>query len=100
MKIAFLEDDAAFAATIIEWLEQVGHSVSWFRSGRECVRALSEERYDLCLFDWMLPDMSGPDVMAGLKLKGKHGGTVAVESVPGTFTCFTLRLPLGLAAPH
>ncbi len=70
MKIAFLEDDAAFAATIIEWLEQAGHDVTWFRSGRECVRALSEERYDLCLFDWMLPDMSGPDVMASLKLKG------------------------------
>ena len=70
MNIAFLEDDAAFAANIIEWLEQVGHNVSWFRSGRECVRALSEERYDLCLFDWMLPDMTGPDVMASLKLKG------------------------------
>lgn len=70
MNIAFLEDDAAFAANIIEWLEQVGHSVSWFRSGRECVRALSDARYDLCLFDWMLPDMTGPDVMASLKLKG------------------------------
>lgn len=70
MKIAFLEDDASFAANIIDWLEQVGHTVSWFRTGRECIRALSEARYDLCLFDWMLPDMTGPDVMASLKLKG------------------------------
>ncbi len=70
MKIAFLEDDAAFAASIVDWLEQAGHSVTWFRSGRECVRALTDERFDLCLFDWMLPDMSGPDVMASLKLKG------------------------------
>ena len=70
MKIAFLEDDAAFAADIVDWLEQAGHSVSWFRSGRDCVRALTDERYDLCLFDWMLPDMTGPDVMASLKLKG------------------------------
>jgi two-component system response regulator RegX3 len=70
MKIAFLEDDAAFAANIMEWLEQVGHEVTWFRTGRDCVRALSDQRFDLCLFDWMLPDMSGPDVMASLKLKG------------------------------
>jgi DNA-binding response OmpR family regulator len=70
MKIAFLEDDAVFAANIIEWLEDAGHEVSWFRSGRECIRALTDERYDLCLFDWMLPDMTGPDVMANLKLKG------------------------------
>lgn len=70
MKIAFLEDDEMFAANITLWLEQVGHSVTWFRTGRDCIRALSEDRFDLCLFDWMLPDMSGPDVMANLKLKG------------------------------
>jgi two-component system response regulator RegX3 len=71
MKLAFLEDDASFAATIIEWLEHAGHEVAWFTRGRDCIRALSDERYDLCLFDWMLPDMSGPDVMANLKLKGR-----------------------------
>lgn len=70
MKIAFLEDDSAFAANVIDWLEQAGHDVVWFRSGRECIRALTKERFDLCLFDWMLPDMTGPDVMAHLKLKG------------------------------
>lgn len=70
MKIAFLEDDEMFAANITLWLETVGHGVTWFRTGRECIRGLSEERYDLCLFDWMLPDMSGLDVMASLKLKG------------------------------
>ncbi len=70
MKIAFLEDDTLFAASVIEWLEQTGHSVTWFRTGRECIRALTDDRYDLCLFDWMLPDMTGPDVMASLKLKG------------------------------
>jgi DNA-binding response OmpR family regulator len=70
MKIAFLEDDGPFAAIIIDWLEQAGHDVTWFRTGRECIRALADERFDLCLFDWMLPDMTGPDVMANLKLKG------------------------------
>ena len=70
MKIALLEDDAAFAATVTDWLEQAGHSVTWFERGQECLRALTDERYDLCLFDWMLPDLDGPDVMAALKLKG------------------------------
>ncbi|MEQ1661409.1 MAG: response regulator transcription factor [Thiobacillus sp.] len=70
MKIAFLEDDAAFAANVIDWLEQAGHDVTWFQSGRDCLRALTDTRFDLCLFDWMLPDMTGPDVMANLKLKG------------------------------
>lgn len=70
MKIAFLEDEAASATIVIDWLEQAGHEVTWFQTGRDCLRALSVTRFDLCLFDWMLPDMSGPDVMANLKLKG------------------------------
>lgn len=30
----------------------------------------------------------------------KHGGSVSVESVPNTLTCFTLRLPVGQSAPR
>jgi two-component system, OmpR family, response regulator RegX3 len=70
MKIAFLEDDANFAPTVIEWLNDAGHEVEWFRTGRECVRAMADERYDVCIMDWTLPDISGPEVMMGLKLKG------------------------------
>lgn len=70
MRIAFLEDDAGFAPSVVAWLKEAGHEVEWFRSGRECLRAMAETRFDLCMFDWMVPDMSGPEVMANLKLKG------------------------------
>lgn len=70
MRIAFLEDDASFAPSVVAWLKEAGHEVEWFRSGRECLRAMAETRFDMCLFDWMVPDMSGPEVMANLKLKG------------------------------
>lgn len=70
MKIAFLEDDAVFAVTTMEWLQQAGHDVVLFGKGRDCVRALADTHFDLCLLDWELPDLSGPDVMASLKLKG------------------------------
>lgn len=46
------------------------------------MRALSEGRYDLYLFDWMLPDMNGPDIMAGLKLDTR---TVDVHSITATY---------------
>lgn len=70
MNIAFLEDDPSIASTVMEWLESAGHEVTWFRKGRDCLRAMAEERFDLCLFDWMVPDMTGPEVMSNLKLKG------------------------------
>ena len=70
MRIAFLEDDASFAPSVVQWLQEAGHEVEWFRSGRECLRAMAETRFDLCMFDWMVPDLSGLEVMTNLKLKG------------------------------
>ena len=70
MKIAFLEDDTVFAAMVFDWLKVAGHEITVFSKGRDCVRALADDRYDLCLLDWEVPDMSGPEVMASLKLKG------------------------------
>jgi two-component system, OmpR family, response regulator RegX3 len=70
MKIAFLEDDPRFAPIVVEWLTEAGHDVEWFKTGREYIRAMNDQRYDLCLLDWMLPDMTGPEVMSNLKLKG------------------------------
>jgi DNA-binding response OmpR family regulator len=70
MKIALLEDDTSFAPMVVEWLTEAGHDVEWHRTGRDYIRALSDQRYDICILDWMLPDMTGPEVMSNLKLKG------------------------------
>jgi two-component system, OmpR family, response regulator RegX3 len=72
MKIAFLEDDKAFAQHIIVSLEAAGHQVQHFESGRQCLKAVSSEHFDVCLLDWEVPDMSGTEVLASLKLKGNY----------------------------
>lgn len=70
MNIAFLEDDITFAQDVIVALSSAGHSVRHFLSGRECLKVVSRERFDLCVFDWEVPDMSGFEVLASLRLKG------------------------------
>ena len=70
MNIAFLEDNLAFAQDIIAALTHAGHQVQHFLSGRECLKVVSSERFDLCILDWEIPDMSGTEVLASLKLKG------------------------------
>jgi two-component system, OmpR family, response regulator RegX3 len=70
MRIVFLEDDSAFADGIIALLESAGHDVAHFLSGRACLRALDEFQYDLALLDWMLPDITGAEVLESLKVKG------------------------------
>ncbi len=69
MRIAYLEDDAEAAATVCAWLREAGYEVEWFNSGAKCARAVSNEPFDACLFDWMVPDLSGTDVLARLQIK-------------------------------
>jgi two-component system, OmpR family, response regulator RegX3 len=76
MKIAFLEDNIAFAQQIITALTAAGHEVEHFNSGRACLNAVTSNQFDLCLFDWEVPDMSGPEVLASLKLKGHFPPTI------------------------
>jgi two-component system, OmpR family, response regulator RegX3 len=76
MKIAFLEDNIAFAEHILTALETAGYDVQHFVSGRDCLRAVSSGHYDLCLLDWEVPDMSGAEVLASLKLKGNFPPTI------------------------
>lgn len=70
MKIAFLEDNKLFAEDVVQTLTAAGHEVSHFSSGREYLSNMAKNQYDMCLLDWEVPDMSGTEVMANLKLKG------------------------------
>ena len=76
MKIAFLEDDTAFAQHIKITLEAAGHEVVHFVSGRDCLKAISSSHFDVCILDWEVPDMLGTEVLASLKLKGNYPPTI------------------------
>ncbi len=63
MRIAYLEDDPDQARLSRLWLEDAGHQVTCFETGRELVRVLRSESFDLLVLDWMVPDMSGIEVL-------------------------------------
>jgi len=67
VKIAFLEDDAVFAADICREVEARHYRVTHFATGHACLSHLVNHHHDVCLFDWHLPDMEGTEVMARLK---------------------------------
>ena len=70
MRIAFLEDNQFFADDVVTSLRAAGHEVEHFVSGLDCFKALSSSVFDICLLDWEVPDMSGTEVLSGLKLRG------------------------------
>lgn len=69
MKIALLEDDLTYAELVVDWLQEAGYEVDHFKTGLDFVRKYPHAHYDVCIFDWELPDMTGPDVMVSLKLR-------------------------------
>lgn len=67
MRIALLEDDAEQAALIRAWLEGAGYHCATFGRGREFMRGVTREHYDLYVIDWELPDVSGVAVLEWLR---------------------------------
>lgn len=70
-KIAFLEDDAFFAERICRELRALQYEVTHFTTGQACLSHLVLHKHNVCLFDWSLPDLTGPEVMARLNKIGR-----------------------------
>ncbi|MFT3848076.1 MAG: response regulator transcription factor [Propionivibrio sp.] len=69
MKIAYLEDVAETAVCVCAWLREAGYEVEAFSSGEACARAVVAGRFDAVLLDWMVPDLTGTEVLARLQIK-------------------------------
>ena len=67
MKVARLDDDAAVLDTVTALLTPTGFTCAPFDNGRQLVRALHRETFDLFVLDWNLPDMSGVSVLEWIR---------------------------------
>jgi DNA-binding response OmpR family regulator len=67
MRIAILEDDLAQADLVRVWLAGAGHSCHTFHRGRELMRAMTRDTFDLLVLDWELPDVNGDAVLVWVR---------------------------------
>lgn len=65
--ILVVEDEAALVMLLRYNLEKEGYRVEVAVDGREALLKVSEERPDLILLDWMLPELSGIEVCRQLR---------------------------------
>lgn len=63
MRIALLEDDPDQAKLTELWLSQSGHQILVFNNGRDIIRRTFTESFDLFILDWLVPGMSGLEVL-------------------------------------
>ena len=67
MKVAVLDDDKTVLETVTGLLEGAGFVCSTFENGRQLVRALHRETFDLFVIDWNLPDLPGLNVLEWIR---------------------------------
>ena len=72
MRIAILEDDLDLAQLVGGWLEQVHYEVDHFDAGAALLNATAVKHYDLLVLDWMLPGLSGLEVVTRLRAGGSR----------------------------
>jgi DNA-binding response OmpR family regulator len=76
MRILVVEDEAKLARLISRVLGEEGYAVETEANGRQAlVRALADE-FDLLIVDWMLPEMSGVQLVK--RLRAAEVGTPAI----------------------
>lgn len=67
MRIALLEDDPSQAALIRMWLQDAEHDCQVFEQGKQLIRELGRDTYDVLILDWMLPDIEGIEVLRWIR---------------------------------
>jgi class 3 adenylate cyclase/CheY-like chemotaxis protein len=66
-RILVVDDNASNRDLLGRRLVHEGHEVTTAKSGREALKILAEQEFDLILLDLMMPDMNGIEVLERLK---------------------------------
>ena len=76
LNVLVVEDNPESLASMKTILTAMGHAHAAAGSAAEAARLVAEERFDLILLDWDLPDMVGPEAVALLRSPENAGGAV------------------------
>ena len=68
-KLLLVEDDASLGYLLTEYLKMKNFSVIWVKNGKDALKILSEQPFDLCILDVMMPDMDGFKLAENIKQK-------------------------------
>lgn len=99
-RVLLVEDDEDNLASLSDLLLEGGFEVVTARSGREAHARLDDGPLGLVLIDYLLPDMTGRDVLRMVRLDGRHHGvpvvvlTAAPEAVVGALEAPVVKKPV------
>ena len=80
MRVGLLEDDADHATLVAGMLFAAGHSCEVYSTGARFIQAMVRETFDVLILDWMLPDMTGIEVLDWLRQLQDHTPALVLTS--------------------
>src|SRR5439155_501902 len=75
VKVLLAEDNVVNQLVAVKLLTRRGHTVTVAKNGRDALAALARDTFDLVLMDVQMPEMSGLDATAAIRLREQ--GTAA-----------------------
>jgi DNA-binding response OmpR family regulator len=69
LSILIIEDNAALAANVYDYLEACGHQPDAAPDGESALGLLASHHYDAIVLDWMMPRMDGITMLEKLRME-------------------------------
>ena len=69
MRVLVVEDDDLLGSAVQKALTRVGYAVDWISRGSELAVAMATHEYECVLLDLGLPDVSGEDLLQGIRVR-------------------------------
>jgi DNA-binding response OmpR family regulator len=80
MKVLLVEDNVLLGKSVKRGLEEESWVVDLARDGKEALYYFESSEYDVVVLDWMLPEMSGLDLLKALRAKGSNVPIIMVTA--------------------
>jgi DNA-binding response OmpR family regulator len=80
MKVLLVEDNVLLGKSVKRGLEEESWVVDLARHGKEALYYFESSEYDVVVLDWMLPEMSGLDLLKALRAKGSNVPIIMVTA--------------------
>ena len=71
-KILVIDDDKIVCRAIKKELENEGYEVMWVLSGKEGVKMIEEDGFEIAIIDLILPDIDGVEVCKEIKRRSPY----------------------------
>ena len=87
--ILVIDDDPSFCSLIKSFLEKKGFLVNEAHTAREGLKTVYEEKFDLILIDYRLPDLDGLELLKNIKKKYFHMPVIIMTNYSNIRTAVT-----------